>query len=761
MRTAVRRWLGRVPLLAPALAAAAGLVAVDADPRWWAAAAVAGLLALVADGWRGLSLSLLAVVVIGGGHGWRLAAARRIDASALGGNGRADLRIEGTVSGRPEVRGGGWVALVDVGRIGTAGAGEVAPWGRVWWLGRGQPPLPGSRLVAEGLAWRPEAPRNPGEHDFGGWLRRQLVWAVFDGRSGAECVPPPPWRRRLELARLAFRRAIVHGLDPERREVRVIRAMVLGERPRSDDELIDAFRNSGSLHVFAVSGLHVGLVGLCVWVVLRLLRVPRRWAIPLLVAAMFSYAWLAGLRAPAVRAAWMAALLLGGFLIRRPGRLLNLLSVVAIGALAWDGHQLFLAGFQLSYVVVATIALLGAAFARRLGDWPAVDPYLPRALWSRRHEWQCSGQRWLTGSLGVSLAAWCGSAPLVGWHFRLFTPVAPLASLLLLPLVTVVLVSGMSFGSLGAAAVAPISPAVAARINRVYASVAGVSVGVAEWAAALPGSHWRLPDRGASGGELVVFDLDYGAAAHLFDPGSGKLSLLDCGDTWSFERTILPRLLRGGRPLGPLILSHPDSGHLGGAVSLLDASPPERVLLPVERARSPSFRRLVGLAPARKLPLDRMAAGESIVCSPEARWEVVQVAPDEEWDALADDRCAVLRLHWHGWRVLFLSDTGFVGEQRLCAAVDDLAADVLVLGRHRMDPGCTGGFLAAVAPRVVVVSHDRFPPEERVDERMLAKLHATGARVFHQGESGAVIINAGRERLELRGFLGGEVVLER
>jgi len=448
--------------------------------------------------------------------------------------------------------------------------------------------------------------------------------------------------------------------------------------------------------------------------------------------------------------------LLGGFLIKRPGPLLNLLSAVALGALAWDGHQLFLASFQLSYGVVASIALLGGPLSRWLGRWPAVDPYLPRALWSRRHEWQHAGQRWLTGSLGVSLAAWCGSTPLIAWHFRLFTPVAPLASLLMVPLVTAVMAL-----ALAAAAVAPLSPALAACINRVNAGVAGASVGLAKCAAALPGANWRLPERGPRGGELVVYDLEYGAAAQLFDPGTGDLSLLDCGDTWSFERTILPRLQRSSRQPGPLLLSHPDSGHIGGAVALLDAAPPRRVLLPVGRARSRSFRQLLEIAPQRQVPLEPMVAGATIPCSADARWNVLRVASSDEWDALADDRCAVLRLDWHGWRVMFLSDTGFLGEQRLCRELDDLAADVLVLGRHRIDPGCGGGFLARVSPRAVVVSHDRFPPEERADHRMLAKLHATGARVFHQGECGAVIITATPQQLEIKGFLGDQAVFLR
>ena len=82
------------------------------------------------------------------------------------------------------------------------------------------------------------------------------------------------------------------------------------------------------------------------------------------------------------------------------------------------------------------------------------------------------------------------------------------------------------------------------------------------------------------------------------------------------------------------------------------------------------------------------------------------------------------------------------------------------MGRHRIDPGGTDAFLAAVAPSVVVLSHDDFPPEERVDARMLEKIEAAGAAVFHQGEAGAVILRATPRRLVVRGFLGGEEVLE-
>ena len=107
--------LGRlgVLLLAPAVGGGgAALAGGGCRPvGWcWAAAAAVALLALAADGRRGLCLSLLAVAVIGGGHAWRLAEARRIDARVLGANGRADLqpRGHGESGGRKRRAADGW-----------------------------------------------------------------------------------------------------------------------------------------------------------------------------------------------------------------------------------------------------------------------------------------------------------------------------------------------------------------------------------------------------------------------------------------------------------------------------------------------------------------------------------------------------------------------------------------------------------------------------------------------------------------------------
>lgn len=747
-----RRRLGSLPLASPVAAAACGVAAVDGGSGWWLGVLAAVLLAVWSDRRRGVLLAVAAAALAAGAHDRRVSADRADLGRLFAREERVSCRLQGTVAAVPVERASGWTAVVEVSECREVPAATGI---KVWWSGRGEVPVAGAVVEAAGLLERPPPPRNPGEFDFAGWLWRQRVGAVFEPLPGSltEVRFPGGWRGRAERFRRGFGQAITLGLDPESRAARVIRAMVVGDTPAGDDELIAAFRESGALHVFSVSGLHVGMVALIGWAALRQLRVPRRAAISVLLVVVFGYAWLAGWKAPALRAAWMTAVVLVGFVLRRPSGLLNALTVVALAAVLLDGHQLFLPGFQLSYGVVAAIGVGGVALGNWFRRFSGHDPFLPRSLLNRWQERWLSWREGTLSSFGVSLAAWLGSAPLIGWHFGLLTPVAPLASLVLMPVVFVILMLGLA-----GAVLAPVAPWASCRVNRVNAWVAELSVQLAGGAAAIPGACLPVSAVLPAPRELLVHDLPYGGGAVTFRPGGRGALLLDTGGAAAFERVVLPALRARGSGVEDLVLSHPDSGHIGGSVVALDALRPRRVWLPVERARSPSFRAFVDRATADGLRVSLLADQGLIGCGPGARWEVVRVADPVAWDALADNRCAVLRLHWHGWRILFTGDAGFLTEKLLLGKGADVAADVWVTGRHRMDPGGTAEFVAAVAPRVVVATHAAFPPEERVPEPWRAGLESRGIEVFHQGDCGAVTLRADALRLTAAGFVNGKKV---
>jgi len=546
--------------------------------------------------------------------------------------------------------------------------------------------------------------------------------------------------------RRGFRNAITAGLNEDSQHARVIRAVVMGEHPRDSVELIDAFRHSGTMHVFCVSGLHVGMVGLLGWCVLGLAGVPRRWAVAAIIPLMFGYTWLTGSGAPAIRASCMAAVFLGAFVLQRRPDALNALGAVMSVMLLWDGRMLFQPGVQLSYGVVMAI-IIGAALAGRLFKWIGKeDAFLPQSEYGRVKRASLWLRRKTAQSLAVSTAAWGGSTPLTAYHFGLITPASIPATVLQIPIV---------FCLLGAALVSalvhPVTPWASRGINHANAILADACVEVARGFAAAPGGHFRI--NGGGGERLIVFDLPYGDGAAVFS-GSAGATLIDCGSGRSFRSHVLGSLRRQGIYPDSVILTHPDGGHLGGGSPVWESLPIRQALVPVADARSPAYRSWLNEAPAAGVRSGFAKSGDRFPLGNEVWIEVVQEPSHVSPRARADERVMILRLHWRGWRILFTSDAGLITERHLLESGADVEADVVVSGKHASDLHLGDDFLDAVRPRAIIASNAEFPAEQRLDPERVDYWRSIGIEVVDQLQSGAAILSLDRDgSLRIRGFV--------
>lgn len=456
---------GRHPLFVVALFAAACVALADHGIIWGLAAVISfGVARGFWKGWRqGLAWVFCGAIAVGG-YTWRNEFRDSSERALLASSG-------GEIRGKVLADAKGahfWVAPVRL--IGGPQDGA-----KVSWQGRGEIPVAGSIIKASGNFLPLPLPRNPGEFDQAAWLRSQGVAAVFQAiHSDGEVVTSWLAHQAAELRR-GFRTAVTVGLDEESEQARVIRAIVIGETPQDSDVLIAAFRNSGTLHAFSVSGLHVAMVGSIVWVILRTLGVPRRWAVMVLLPLIFGYSWLTGNSAPAVRSAWMAAVFLGAFMFRRRPDLLNALGAVLLAAMLWDGRLLFQPGVQLSYGVVAAISV-GSAWTSKAFTWMAKpELYLPLTMMNRWQTGWLKSRRWLAQSLGVSLAAGIGSTPLTAFHFGLVTPISIFAGIVLVPSVFLLLCIALL-----SVALYPAAPSLSSWVNRVNGKVADLCVGTAK-----------------------------------------------------------------------------------------------------------------------------------------------------------------------------------------------------------------------------------------------------------------------------------------
>src|SRR5262249_11125289 len=138
----------------------------------------------------------------------------------------------------------------------------------------------------------------------------------------------------------------------------------------------------------------------------------------ILIPLIWFYVVLTGWFASAIRATVMLTIVIIGWVLKRPGDVINSLFAVVLIILAWDPQQLFQAGFQPSFVVVLCIILILPPLHKYLEQLLAPDPLLPKKL-HRRWPPIIRVPVWFVADVLVtSFAVWVGSILLVAYYFN-------------------------------------------------------------------------------------------------------------------------------------------------------------------------------------------------------------------------------------------------------------------------------------------------------------------------------------------------------
>jgi len=263
-------------------------------------------------------------------------------------------------------------------------------------------------------------------------------------------------------------------------------AMLLGDKSLLAEAQKTAFQATGTMHLFAISGLHVGIIaGVLFWLLRRIPCLPR-WAEALAgLLVLLLFVEVTG-RAPSALRAWaMVAFIWGArALVRRPVPFPALVAS-AFAVLLVAPAQLGRAGFQLSYAVVAGILLYGLPLFRWADTRWALYRNLPESSWSFWQRRKRSLQRWVTGAFAVSLAATILAAPLTLLHFSIFAPGALALNLLLIPAAGAAVALGFVSGLAGLAGLTPL----AALLNELALPVLAAMFALVDLFAGIPGIY--------------------------------------------------------------------------------------------------------------------------------------------------------------------------------------------------------------------------------------------------------------------------------
>ena len=597
----------------------------------------------------------------------------------------------------------------------------------------------------------PHGMQNPGGFDYEKWLFERGIRATGYVRKDIDnqlIEKPNPFS--VNVIRESLKKKVV-ALLPDSEFRGLILALVIGDRSEIKDDQWQVLTATGTNHLVAISGLHIGLVAGAIYFLVSFLmkymafslqRMPahKTAAICALIAA-FLYAMLAGFAIPTQRALVMTSVIMLGILLNKRFSYFQILSFALLAVLIIDPFSVMSAGFWLSFIAVAAILY---AMQGRLN---------PKGWW-----WHWGRMQWI-----ISLAI----APVLIFVFQNFSLISPVANLLAVPWVSFVTVPLVLLGSLFAF----IDP-----IAQVLFSLANLSLevfwGLLVYLSDLRFSQWQhfvpqtwtlfpaalaimllLAPRGFPARYLALLFLlplflvkpdkleQDQFKFHLLDVGKGlaaviqtrnHILLFDTGPKFrsgfnTGEAVILPFLKSlAVNEVDKVIISHGDNDHIGGLSSIL-----ENVLVKEILSGQPE-----------KINSETVTSCE---VGQHWHWDGVDFTflhPNETTPGKpANNRSCVLRISVADKVLLLTGDIEKRVERELVNnASQQIQADVLVAAHHGSNTSSTSAFIESVDPDWVLFPAGYYNRFKFPTSKVLARFKSQSVPYRVTGSEGAISV---------------------
>ncbi len=637
----------------------------------------------------------------------------------------------------------------------------------------------GDEVMLTGRWDWPGPPGNPGEFDYEQFLERRQVFGLFFVKHPAAirvvtaCSKWSPGYWVSELRQQA--RSVLVTAVPER--VRGIAlALLLGNRNQLPSETERAFIGSGTMHLLAISGLHVGILCAFLLSICHLLIIRRNRALLLTAGVCIVYAMITDLRPSVLRATVFFVVFAVAQFVRRNQSLVSLLSVTAIIMVSTQPHLVFDTGAWLSFL---SVAALGWVSGRTIPDDVHQDvPADALSAGEKLRDLLSGLSKRLAHRLRQMLTILALTTPLVAATFHVISPVGVIVNVLLIPLTALTLCSGFVLLAAGM-----LHPSFAQVTGLVFSWLLTAMTRIVEATSSLHLSHvyvadvpewflvlyyvlvptillirWRPLRRIAVLGlycsiavaflaatqpnvspelRCTVLDVGHGSAAVLEFPG-GEVFLVDGGAMNRGERTsdLICHYLwnRGYRRLDGILISHADADHYNAVSGILQRMPVSELLTSQDfvASDSASVQFVIQLAEDTGTPVRILNSGD---CAQIGMSFLRCVQPDLRQlphDADDNEKSLVIIAEHAGRRIMLPGDLEGSASQKVFLDVGPV--DVLVSPHHGSPSANTPALARSLTPDTVIVSAGSSANADR-----LRSIFGEAA-LFHTSDCGAVSV---------------------
>ena len=576
-------------------------------------------------------------------------------------------------------------------------------------------------------------------------------------------------------------------------------AVLLGNREQLSANQREKFLVTGTAHLLAISGLHVGILAGLFLVLYRFGLLPRRWALLSTIMFVLFYVWLVEFRPPVLRAAVLLILFCVGRLVGRSGSEFNLIALAGVVVLIINPMDLFQLGPQLSFLAFATLVVFK--------DWifpPQSQDPIDRLIWKSRSKakrmldyfGKVIGQMVL-----VSTLIWLIGLPLVAANFHLVTP----AAILVNPLVVFPLAFAL-FAGLGVCVFGGTFPFIADFFGWICGVCLRLVSTTIQDASEISGAYWWtsgpttisllafysllcavvlfLPKRKERTiivawlilivcswmfpfqldkfldrhfqreARCTYLDVGHGSSV-LIETSGGQTMLYDAGSLTSerFAANTVSNLLWSNQieHIDAIVISHADLDHFNAIPTLVKRFSVGVVYvgLPMTESSSESVGELFAILSNHGIPIRTLTRDDRVVMDGESNMKVL-LPPEFGTGGGDNSNSVVLQLELSGYRTLLPGDLEKSG-MLILLKQKRLDCDIVMMPHHGSKNSQPVDFLKWSTPESAIVCASA----SKVDANVIEQIEASDCNALTTAELGTVQVHFADDRIRFAHWKNG------
>ena len=637
---------------------------------------------------------------------------------------------------------------------------------------------------------RPDEPSNPGQFDIRSWLRAQGICYTGYCEQMNIAARPVTYSRRLYRLRQKLKQIYSQVLDTE--NAGTVLSMITGDREMLDADIRDLYRDLGVIHILAISGLHISVVGRSLFRLLRRFGLNNQFSALAASFAVISYYLFTGGSASCLRAVIMFLVSMAAILFGRTYDMLTGMALAAVISFAYYPLQITQVGTQFSYGAVLGIAVVSPVLQKvRMRLHPEEEGrYALKAAHGRDRKKILRKKRaaGLLDRFGSSLAVSMIVFPITAYYYGRIPVIGLLLNLFVLPLASWIVMFGIAVGAAGMAAM-PLAEFLAGSVK----GLCGILNGLCRFfyqradAAVYTGSPpvgiillyylllavfvlrlYKGKNRyiiALMAGLLILFIpfrrmqtltafLDVGQGACVFlRSDSGTTWMIDGGSSTEKEVAryrLIPFLhYYGESAVDYAVVTHGDSDHYSGIQEMIKEGAVRHLVISTAAQTDEDLQQLSALAGENGIDVMQICAGRQWQ---DGTWQFHCLSPvrGASYED-KNDASIVLRLDTGGCRFLFPGDISEKTEKRLAAA-DIAGIDVLYAAHHGSRYGTGEHFLKAAQPKSAIIScglhnHYGHPAKET-----LRRLKEAGCMIYRTDRQGEIEVSVRNGEIIARAY---------